>query len=400
MLVDLTFEPSGSEDFDRARRLLADARDDEALDWFEVASGTADQPEVRASAAAHVAAILLSRGRPWEVPAWADVARANTERHGLADILEASACIQLDDIDAARELLDDVEEPVDEWFDCSPVVVRVLTAHLDYLDGNTDAARAKVLEAFELEPLAADVWDAFARFCGETDFDPVPLVERVPDDQVLGVLAALRNAMPEGVDRIVEALWDRTPNDARLLAAATRFAPALDAARAFEWSVRLRAVGEDSRCPLVARVADQDVDPMERLRVAVLAYATFDDERVREGVEAAVREVDDDELATVLDDMRSLAPQLADSVVVAGASSTVRSLRLATALWRGDAHDEAYAVLVHGLSREDAEQLDTETFAALVPSPVLEALADDAAARGDAEVATILWSIAAWTNPS
>jgi hypothetical protein len=31
---------------------------------------------------------------------------------------------------------------------------------------------------------------------------------------------------------------------------------------------------------------------------------------------------------------------------------------------------------------------------------VLEGLADDAAARGDAEVATILWSIAAWTNPS
>src|SRR5262249_7926210 len=160
--------------------------------------------------------------------------------------------------------------------------------------------------------------------------------------------------------------------------AATRFAPALDAARAFEWSVRLRAVGEDSRCPLVARVSNPDIDPMERLRVAVLAYATFDDERVREGVEAAVREVADDDLAQVLDDMRSLAPQLADSVVVAGASSTVRSLRLATALWRGEAHDEAYAVLVHGLSREDAEQLDTETFAALVPSPVLEALADDA----------------------
>src|SRR5690349_13318468 len=57
MLLDLTIEPSGSEDFDRARRLLADAREDEALDWFEVASGTAEQGAVRASAALHVAAI-------------------------------------------------------------------------------------------------------------------------------------------------------------------------------------------------------------------------------------------------------------------------------------------------------------------------------------------------------
>src|SRR5438045_3018523 len=106
MLLDLTIEPSGSEDFDRARRLLADNREDEALDWFEVASGTADNAAVRASAAAHVAAILLSRGRPWEVAAWADTARSNTDRHGLADVLEVSALIQLDDLDGARELLD------------------------------------------------------------------------------------------------------------------------------------------------------------------------------------------------------------------------------------------------------------------------------------------------------
>src|SRR3954454_2393573 len=83
MLLDLTIEPSGSEDFDRARRLLADAREDEALDWFEVASGSAMQADVRASAAAHVAALLLSRGRPWEVAVWADTARQNTPHHGL-----------------------------------------------------------------------------------------------------------------------------------------------------------------------------------------------------------------------------------------------------------------------------------------------------------------------------
>src|SRR4051794_9428195 len=149
MLLDLTIEPSGSDDFDRARRLLADAREDEALDWFEVASGSAEQAEVRASAAAHVAAILLSHGRPWEVAVWADTARQNTQHHGLADVLEASARIQLDDLDGARALLDEVEVPVDEWFDCSPVVVQILRAHLDYVDGRSDDAREGILRAFE-----------------------------------------------------------------------------------------------------------------------------------------------------------------------------------------------------------------------------------------------------------
>jgi hypothetical protein len=89
---------------------------------------------------------------------------------------------------------------------------------------------------------------------------------------------------------------------------------------------------------------------------------------------------------------------LSDSVVVAGASSAARSLRLVTALWQGEAKDEAYAVLVHGLTRDDAAELDTETFAALVPGDVLEPLADFAKARGDDEVATILWSVAAWSG--
>jgi hypothetical protein len=400
MLLDLTLEPSGSEDFDRARRLLADAREDEALDWFEVASTSATEPDVRASAAAHVAAILLSRGLPWEVAAWADTARSNTARHGVADVLEAAAMIQLDDVEAARSLLANVEDTSDEWFPCSPVVVPVLQAHLDYLEGDVDSARDAILAAFEAEPFAPDVWDAFARLCGETDFDPAPLVDAITDDRVLGVLAALQGAMPEGADVIVEALWDRYPRDPRIVAAATRFAPALDASRGLEWSVRIRAAGDDERCPLLARARDAKVEPIDRLRAAVVAFVTFEDERVRDAVETAVAALPDTDLAVVLDDMRALAPQLADSVVVAGATTTPRSLRLVQALWLGEARDEAYAVLVHGLSLADAEQLDTETFATLLTSPVLEELADHAANRGDAEVATILWSVAAWAGPT
>jgi hypothetical protein len=398
MLLDLTIEPSGSDDFDRARRLLADARDDEALDWFEVASGSASQPEVRASAAAHVAALLLSSGRPWEVSVWADIARQHTQQHGLADVLEASACIQLDDLDAARALLEDVQTPVDDWFECSPVVVQVLRAHLDYREGRTDEARDAILAAFNEAPFAPDVWDAFARLCAETDFDPALVISAVPDDRVTAVLATLQTSEPDGVDRIAEVLWERHPNDQRVLAAATRFAPNLDASRALVWSVRIRAVGDHAFCPLVARAKDANVDPIERLRSAVLAFESFDDERARDALEDAVSRLPDDQLASVLDDIRALSPKLSDSVVVAGSTSAARCLRLVTALWRGEAHSEAYAVLVHGLTGEDAADLDTATFAALIPSPEIEALADFASARGDAEVATMLWSVAAWSG--
>jgi hypothetical protein len=140
------------------------------------------------------------------------------------------------------------------------------------------------------------------------------------------------------------------------------------------------------------------LDQVERLSAAILAFVTFGDDRVRVSVEEAVADLADEELAVVLDDMRVVAPQLSDSVVVAGASTTIRSLRIAAALWLGDAHDEAYAVLVHGLSLEDAEVLQPETFAALVPNAVLEGLAEHAASRGDTEVATILWSVAAWAG--
>src|SRR5437870_1284184 len=96
--------PSGNDDFDRARRLLHAKREDEALDSFEVAIDTCDDPRIKASAAAHVAALLLGFGRPWEVAAFAITVRD----HGspaLGDMLEAAACVQLGDPLGALQLL-------------------------------------------------------------------------------------------------------------------------------------------------------------------------------------------------------------------------------------------------------------------------------------------------------
>src|SRR5580704_8233489 len=115
----MAVDASGCEEFDRARRLLTEFRDDEALDYFELASGLATDPAVRASAAAFVAGLLLGSNRPWEVDAWADIVRDNALRPDLGDFLDAAARLQLDDVEGARRVLARVEDPTDPWFPCS-----------------------------------------------------------------------------------------------------------------------------------------------------------------------------------------------------------------------------------------------------------------------------------------
>jgi len=386
--------PSGSPDFDRARALLADGRDEEALDWFEVASSSATEAPVRASAAAHAAATLLSLGRPWEVATWSEIIRQNDGSCDLAALLEALAHLQLDELDPAFALLEGIGEPVDPWFPCSQTVARIVRAHVRYLLGDRERAAAEVMEAFGTDPYSPDVWDAFARMCAETDFDPAPAVAALPDDRMLEVLVAIRASEPNGASRIAELIWERAPGDARVLAVVPSFAARLDSVDAVQWSARMRSAGMGRTCPLLARADDVNVPARERIRAAALAYASFGDTRARESLELAVRALDESDLDDILGEVWTLAPALADSVVVAAATSSRRSLRLAAGLFEGGANDEAYAVLVHGLAMEDAETLTTEEVVSLLPVAALEAMARTAEERGEEDVAGMLEAVA------
>jgi hypothetical protein len=386
--------PSGCAEFDRARAFLADGRDEEALDLFEVASLDAADPAVRASACAHAAGILLTLGRPWEVDAWAETLVDNGGDAHLARLLQSAARLQFGEVDEARALLADVGDPADPWFPCSATAVRVMRAHADYLSGEVEQATEQVVAAFAADPLAPDVWDAFARLCAETAFDPAPVVEQVPDDRALEVVAALKSSAPVGVDRIVELLWARRPGDPRVLALVPTFAAHLDTTRALEWSARMRASGMGRLCPLLARAESDAVAAPERVRAAALAYASFGDRRAREALERACGALTDDEVAPLLTEVWLLAPALTDSAVVASATTARRALTVAAALHEGGAADEAYAVLVHGLASEDAETLTTDDVVAALPLPALTGLAAVAEARGEDDVAGILESVA------
>jgi hypothetical protein len=337
---------SGCEEFDRARELLAEFRDEEALDYFELASGRATDANVRASAAAYVGGLLLSARRPWEVEAWAEIVRENSGRPDLGDFLEAGARLQLDDREGARRLLDRIVDPTDTWFPCSVTAARIARAHVAYLDGDLDAARAEVLATFDTDRYAPEVWDAFARLCADTDFDPTEAIERIPDDRTFEVITALRNSEPAGVDRIAEVIWARNPGDARVLALVPRFAAKLESIRAMEWSARMRRVGMGRTCPLLARAEDPSVDALERVRACALVHVAFGDRRARELLEKAAPSLADDQVVPAVLEVLGIAPALADSAVAMSASTPVRALAIATALFDRGAPQEAYACLL------------------------------------------------------
>jgi len=387
-------KPSGCDEFDKARQLLREFRDEEALDYFELASGRATDPAVRASAAAFVAGLLLGSHRPWEVDAWAEIVRENADRPDLGDFLDAAARLQLDDLEGARTVLGRVDDPTDPWFPCSVTAARIARAHVAYLDGDLDEARTVVLAAFEVDRFAPEVWDAFARLCADTDFDPTEVVGFVPDDRTFDVITALRSSAPEGVDRIVELIWARNPGDARVLALVPRFASRLQSVRAMEWSARMRGIGMGRTCPLLARAEDERVDAVERVRACAIAHAAFGDRRARDLLERAVPYLADDDVVEAVLEVWTVAAALADTAVSAGASTPTRSLSIATLLYERGAVREAYAVLVHGLSLEAAEHLTTEEVVRLLPVPVLEGLAAQAEAGGQEDVAGLLEAVA------
>jgi hypothetical protein len=82
-------------------------------------------------------------------------------------------------------------------------------------------------------------------------------------------------------------------------------------------------------------------------------------------------------------------------MVVATASSTSRCLMVASCLTARHHEEEALAVLVFGLSMDEADDLGTEEFDRLVPASVRSRLAATARSVGDLEVAELLDSVTA-----
>ncbi len=401
--IDLTTETtsitrdgttSGCADFDLALKFLADHREDEALDHFELAIASADDLLVRTSAAAHVAALLLGFARPWEVAAFTEQVRPFDQ--ALANYLDSAVCSQFNDPLGALAFLGDrgVPQPsVDRWFPWSIAAVRAVRARALAAAGRLGDAAYELDIAFSENSESSELWESVARIGADPDidFDVSPYVARLPERLLPQVFGWLNGSPLAGVDIIAEACWLRFGATHALLAAVSWFAPKVDTKRSLDWTVRISQAG-GSACPVLDRSETAGVAPADRVRAGA-AGALIDEARGRSAVESAALLLSDDQVEALTTELIALAPEVVDSFVVAAATTTVRSLAIATVLCDHDYAEYALAVLVHGLGLRGADDLNNEQFDILGPLPVRVSLAAKAEAAGDLEVATMLRSV-------
>lgn len=119
----------------------------------------------------------------------------------------------------------------------------------------------------------------------------------------------------ERADRLLEALWS-TDGAGAVLAVAARLAPELSLLRALEWSGRLREQGLNAHCPLLAIAGATRRAVTDRVLAAAIAFETFRDEEAFVAFSQVLGDVPAHQEAVVLEQLRLLAPRLADLVQV------------------------------------------------------------------------------------
>jgi hypothetical protein len=386
---------SGCGEFDRAQVLLRDQREDEALDHFEVALEVSTDPILRASAAAHVAGLLLGFGRPWEVASFATQVREISGERALGDALEAAACVQLGDFRGALELVGDrgpVPEPHDPWFPLDTATVLSTRLRALVLAARADEAIEQLEAALAADAGARALWEVAVHLVATGVVTAEKLTDLVPDERVVDVFGWITGSDPRALDALAEALWQRTPGDARVLAGIVFSAWELPLERCAVWTGRLLDAGVTNRVPLLERAEIVRVSAADRVRAALVG-SSVDEPRARRALELAVDQLRESELADLLDECIDAECGLGDSFVVAAATDTRRCLCVCARLaQRGHAH-EALAVLTAGLMLPSADVLQPEEFDELLPEPIRSAMAGVAAAAGDPEVAAILRSV-------
>ena len=394
--MQATTEPSGCPEFDRALALMADHREDEALDVFEVAMNTSDDHEVRASAAAHVAGLLLGFGRPWEVSEFAARVRKESQTGSLGDLLEASACVQLGDFQGALEVLGasgPLAAPHDKWFRCSVAGMYAARVRALVLADRIPEAESELRRSLRGLSDTQELWETVASLAANDAIDPKSYLDALAPARLLDVFGWIAGGPAHGLDRIAEGLWMRVPGDVRVLAAVTLFAWRLEAERALVWCHRLLDAGVVERSPLLERAEMVQVAPADRVRAACVGVL-LDEPRARAALEAAVVLLHDDEVSELFRETLDGDAVLADSFVVASCSTVTRALNLANGLVECGHLREAFSVVVAGLQLPSADALSAQEFDDCLPASARQVLAEVAQSQHDHEVAAILLSVA------
>src|SRR5262249_46305496 len=137
-------------------------------------------------------------------------------------------------------------------------------------------------------------------------------------------------------------------------------APALSVERCLEWSARLREVGLEDHCPLIAKAYDTTQPTLDRLKAAAAVTACFEDDRARGSLSLIGHACPDSEFEPALTNLNELCPALLEPFIVAAVTDGVRGLHMSKVLHKLGAHEEAVAVIQYGVSKEPAPEVALE----------------------------------------
>lgn len=204
------------------------------------------------------------------------------------------------------------------------------------------------------------IWPLVAESYWHAGRDINELMKKIPAKHMNAIFGQVVSAAPPAADMMLEALFDDIERRASVLALAVRVAPSLDMERAAIWSVRLREVGHEEHCPLIAKANNMALPFMDRLRAAGLATGAFQDNRGVEAIRNMGAYAPTEQFETALETLNELSAALLEPFIVSASTTDTRSFAMAKALHKLGASDEAIAVLQFGLQQSQNSRVADE----------------------------------------
>lgn len=297
------------------RALEAAGRSNEAVETLLEAASISDSPITQRLAVVNLIYILGRLKRIDEALVQVEELRRLSFSQIAADIAEGRLRISMGDAVGGLAMLARVPlrgRDDDGMEYAAHMLASIRGEALASLGRFAEAADA-VLEAVRSEGvLEADL--------GELTFwllkagkSPSEIAEALDVRDLMPVLGRVLRQAPVVADVVLDGIWNKFPDRLEPLAAAGRLGPRLPVARALVWSSRLRQMGLDHACPLVAMVNDENLDPRIRILAGAAAFGSFGDRSIINAVHEARSRLDAEALKESTDEIGRIAPGLLEA---------------------------------------------------------------------------------------